>query len=68
MYCKNCGTRLKIKKNSEIINKGEKGYSNRIAGRSAIGLSSYYSVTYKFFCPNWRLEITYEEQRIIVKK
>ena len=68
MYCKNCGTRLKIKKNSEIINKGDKGYSNRIAGGSAIGMSSYYSVTYKYCCPNCGLEITYDEQCIIAKK
>ncbi len=67
MYCKNCGTRLKIKKNTKIINKGDEGYSNRIAGH-AIGMSSYYSVTYIYCCPNCGLEITYDEQCVVAKK
>lgn len=68
MYCKNCGTRLKIKKNSKIINKGDKGYTNRGPGGSAIGMSSYYSITYTYCCPNCGLEITYDEQCIVAKK
>ena len=32
MYCKNCGTKLKIKKNTEIVKKGDKVIVNKYAG------------------------------------
>ena len=68
MYCKNCGTKLKIKKSSEIINKGDEGYTNKINGDSTIGMSSYYSVSYVYLCPNCNLEITYDDQCVVAKK
>ena len=69
MHCENCGTKLKIKKNTEIIRKGDEGYSSRMPGKgNALGMSSYIDVTYTYWCPNCGLEITYDEQCIVAKK
>ena len=69
MFCQNCGTRLRIKKNSQIINKGDKEFSNRMPGKgNAIGMSSYYSVTYAYLCPICNSEISYDAQCVIAKE
>ena len=69
MYCRICGSKLKIKKNTKILKKGDEGYSNRMFGKgNALGMSSYYYVTHIYCCPNCGLEITYDEQCIVAKK
>ena len=68
MYCKKCGTRLKIKKNSRIVSKGDADFSSAMPGRfSPIGMSSYYDATYIYLCPNCNSETTYDEQCNIAK-
>lgn len=69
MYCKKCGTKLKIKKNKIIVKKGDEDYSSRMPGKgNALGMSSYYDATYVYYCPNYGLETTYDEQCILAKK
>lgn len=69
MYCKNCGTKLNIKKNVRRIRKGEKEFSSHMPGVGwAIGMSSYDFVTYTYQCPSCRSEITYEEQCYVAKE
>ena len=69
MYCRICGTKLKIKKNTKIVKKGDEGYSSKMPGKgNALGMSSYYDVTHIYCCPNCGLEITYDEQCVIAKK
>lgn len=69
MYCKNCGTKLKIKKNTKIVKKGDEDYSNRMPGKgSALGMSSYYDVAHVYCCPNCGLETTYDEQCAVARK
>ncbi len=70
MYCKSCGTRLKIKKHTRLIKKGDKDFDIRMGmpGPINIGMSSYDSATYTYWCPSCRTEITYEEQRYVAKE
>lgn len=69
MYCHKCGVKLKIKKNIDIVSKGDEGYSNRMPGMgNALGMSSYYDVSYIYCCPTCGLETTYDEQCIVAKK
>ena len=69
MYCKNCGTKLKIKKNTRVVKKGDDDYSNTLHRKViALGMNSYYDITYIYLCPNCGLEISYDEQRIVAKK
>ena len=69
MYCQYCGTKLRIKKNTRIVNKGDKGFSTRMPGpRNALGMSSYRLVTYTYMCPKCNSEITYNDQCIVAKK
>ena len=69
MYCHKCGAKLKIKKNTVIVSKGDEGYSNRIPGHFiALGMSSYYDVSYIYCCPTCGLDITYDKQCIVAKK
>lgn len=69
MYCGKCGTRLRVEKNTEIIEKGDDRFSNRMPGKVwAIGMSSYRYVTYIYCCPNCGAETTYDEQCIVSKK
>ena len=69
MHCKNCGTKLNIKKNVRHIRKGEKEFSMHMPGVGwAVGMSSYDSATYTYWCPSCRSEITYEEQRYVAKE
>ena len=63
MYCKKCGTRLIVKKNTEIVTKDDEGFTNR----GWIGMSSYSSVSYVYLCPNCNSETTYDEQCYIAK-
>lgn len=67
MYCKNCGERLKKKKNTEIIKKGDPRFSRRIGRYIMIGLTSYSMHTYTYLCPNCGLELSYDEQVKIAK-
>ena len=71
MYCQHCGTRLKVKKNSKIVRKGDEGFSTRLGhtgqGR-AIGMSSVERVTYIYECPNCHHKITYDEQCYVAKE
>lgn len=69
MYCHNCGTKLKIKKSTIIISKSEEKYSNKMPGKgNSVGMSSYYDVTYLYWCPICDKTITYDEQCIVAKK
>ena len=70
MYCKSCGTRLKIKKHTRLIKKGDKDFDIRMGmpGPINIGMSSYDSATYTYWCPSCRTEITYEEQCYVAKE
>lgn len=68
MYCKNCGTRLKIKKNVTVVKKGDKGFSYHIGHGWAIGMSAYNSISYTYKCPKCHHEITYDEQCIVAKE
>lgn len=67
MYCKKCGERLKKKKNTEIIKKGDPRFSRRIGRYIMIGMTSYSMNTYTYLCPNCGFEISYDEQVKIAK-
>ncbi len=69
MYCECCGNKLKIKKITKVVNKGDEGYSSRMPGEGdALGMSSYYDETYVYWCPTCNRTITYDDQCVIAKK
>lgn len=68
MYCHKCGTTLNKIKVSKVYKKGDIGYTNQIAGLTAIGMDKIEKAYYIYRCNNCGLEITYEEQCIIAKK
>jgi RNase P subunit RPR2 len=41
MFCQNCGTRLRIKKNSQIINKGDKELCPQSASIDRYGVNRF---------------------------
>ena len=70
MYCQHCGTKLTIKKNTRLVNKGDKDFSNSMPGMrgTPIGMTSYYESSYTYLCPNCHSENTYAEQCTVEKK
>ena len=68
MYCHKCGNKLKRKRETYVIRKGEKGYSNQIAGITTIGMDRIQQSYYVYVCPNCNSKITYEEQCVIAKE
>ena len=68
MYCSSCGTKLKIKKKSEIMHKGDPNYlSTYHTTFLPIGMSSYTNDEFVYSCPSCAKETSYVEQRNIAK-
>ena len=69
MYCKNCGERLKVKKNTRLVKKRDKDFYDRNGiNRLAIGMTSFDRTTYIYRCTVCRSEITYSEQCYVEKE
>ncbi len=69
MYCCKCGTKLKRRSTSRLVNKGEIGYINNILpGIYFGGPTSQIQVRYVYICPNCKQITTYDQQCIIAKK
>ena len=68
MYCHRCGVQLKIEKLSNIYQKGDNEYSNKILGHSTLGMDKLEQVCYIYRCPNCNTKITYEDQCLVAKK
>ena len=67
MYCGNCATRLVRKKNSRIVQEGDKEFDRRLGSVIGLGMDSYKYVTYTYLCPCCGVETTYDEQFLILK-
>ena len=68
MFCHRCGTQLKKKKITEVLKKGQTGYSNKILGHSTLGMSEIAKSHFIYKCPTCASEISYDNQCIIAKK
>jgi len=68
MYCGKCGTRLKIKKSTRLIKKGDKDFSSTHGSTIYIGMSQYELTTYSYICPSCHREVSYDEQLRIDQK
>lgn len=68
MYCCKCGTKLKRRSTSKLVNKGELGYENMKYLHIYGGPTSQIQVRYVYLCPNCKQITTYDQQIIIAKK
>ena len=69
MYCCKCGTKLKRRSTSRLINKGEVGYDeDPLWGMHWYTSGSQVTTRYVYICPNCKQVTTYDEQCKIAKK
>ena len=68
MYCCKCGFLLKKEKVSEVLKKGESGYSDSILGHPTLGMTEKAISHYIYRCPNCNTTISYDFQCIVAKK
>lgn len=61
MYCSQCGKPLLKKKVSNTYKRGDPGFKTFLLG-GVISVYSYTEVTYIYFCPTCRREISYDDQ------
>lgn len=67
MFCHKCGTKLKKKKITVYLEKGDEGFTRQIAGTTTIFMDKLKKSHYEYQCPNCNLEISYDEQCEIAK-
>ena len=68
MYCSKCGERLKKRKQSVTIKKGEEGFQSHIAGHATIGMTEITKSELVYICPQCQQITTYDQQLQIRKK